>query len=61
VQRADNRNRKGKTCRRKVPNKELDEKTARPEVLPISPIVPKPQPELEFGEAGALFRKITDL
>jgi hypothetical protein len=46
----------------KAPNKEIEEKTARPEVLPPTPAIPKPQPvELEFDEADALFRKRTDL
>jgi hypothetical protein len=46
----------------KVPTKELDEKTLRPEVLPTAPAIPKPQPvELEFDEADALFRKRTDV
>jgi hypothetical protein len=32
----------------KIPDKELDEKTARPEVLPITSAIPRPQPvELE--------------
>ncbi len=40
----------------KVPNKELDEKTARPEVFPIRPATPKPQSvKLEFDEADALY------
>ncbi len=44
----------------KIPDKELDEKTARPEVLPITSAIPRPQPvELEFDEADALFRKRT--
>jgi hypothetical protein len=46
----------------KVPDKEIDEKTVRPEVLPTPPAVPKPQPvELEFDEADTLFRKRTDV
>jgi hypothetical protein len=46
----------------KVPTKKLDEKTARPEVLPIVPAIPKPQPaELEFDESDALFHKRTDV
>jgi hypothetical protein len=45
----------------KVPNKEIEEKTARPDVLPVTPAIPKPQPvELEFDEGDALFRKRTD-
>jgi hypothetical protein len=45
-----------------VPNKELDEKTVRPEVLPTAPSIPKPQAaELEFDEADALFHKRTDV
>ena len=43
----------------KFPNKELDEKTARPDVLPASAI-PEPKPvEVEFDEGDALFRKRT--
>lgn len=46
----------------KILNKELDDKTARPEVLPAASAIPKPRPaELEFDEADALFRKRTDI
>jgi hypothetical protein len=46
----------------KVPNEEIDENAARPEVLPTAPTVPKPQPvELEFDEADVLFRKRNDI
>ena len=46
----------------KVPNKELDEKTARPEALPTTTAIPRPKPvELEFDEGDALFRKRTDV
>jgi hypothetical protein len=46
----------------KGPNKELDEKTVRPDVLPIAPAIPKPKPvELEFGEGDALFHRRTDI
>jgi hypothetical protein len=46
----------------KAPNKEIDEKTTRPEVLPTPPAIPKPKPvELEFDEADALFHKRTDV
>jgi hypothetical protein len=46
----------------KVPNKELEDKTVRPEVLPTTPAIPKPQSvELEFDEGDALFRKRTDV
>ena len=45
----------------KVPNQEIEERTARTEVLPVIPAIPKPQPvELEFDEGDALFRKRTD-
>jgi hypothetical protein len=46
----------------KVPNKELDEKKVRPEVLSTPTAIPKPQPvELEFDEGDALFKKRTDV
>jgi hypothetical protein len=46
----------------KIPNEDIAEKTARPELLPIPPAIPKPQPvELEFDEADALSRKRTDV
>ena len=46
----------------KVPNQELKEKAARPDVLPTTPTVPKPQPvEMEFDEADALFGKRTSV
>ena len=36
----------------KVPNKEIEEKNTRTEVLPVTPAIPKPQPvELEFARA----------
>ena len=45
----------------KIPNNEVEDKTARPEVSPIPPAIPKPQPvELEFDEADALFKKRSD-
>jgi hypothetical protein len=45
----------------KVPSQEIEEKTARPDLLPVTPAIPKPQPvELEFDEGDALFRKRTD-
>jgi hypothetical protein len=44
----------------KAPDKVIDEKTARPEVLPTTPVIPRPQPvELDFDEADVLFRKRT--
>lgn len=46
----------------KIPDKELDQKTAQPEVAPVAPAIPKPQPvELILDEADALFPKRTDL
>jgi len=46
----------------KFPDKEIEDKTMRPQVLPTQPVIPKPQPvELEFDEADALFPKRTDV
>lgn len=46
----------------KLPDKALDENTVRREVLPTTPVIPKPEPvELIFDEGDALFHKRSDV